>query len=92
MESNNIKKLEKLIALSIEKLRLLRSQNDALREDLNRRKTDFDSIQVGGEKLKKQLARITELEKENKRLVSDQSQVRKKVGNILNELEKADFM
>ena len=92
MESNNIEKLEELIAFSIEKIRSLRSKNDALREDLNRRKTDLESVQVDGEKLKNLQARITELEKDNKKLVSDQSQVRKKVGNILNELEKADFM
>lgn len=92
MNGDNIEKLEELVALAIEEIKWLRSQNDALREDLSRRKTDLDNLSENADQIKKQKARIVELEKENKRLVSGQTQVRKKVGNILNELEKADFM
>jgi SMC interacting uncharacterized protein involved in chromosome segregation len=92
MNGDNFEKLEELVALAIEEIKGLRSQNDALREDLSRRKTDLEHKSIDEDQLKKQKARIAELEKENKKLVSGQTQVRKKVGNILNELEKADFM
>ncbi len=92
MDGKNIKKLEELVVIAIEELQWLRSQNDALRQDLGRRKTDLDNTQKDSDKVKKKLKRITELEKENKRLKSGQALVRKKVGNILNQLEKADFI
>jgi hypothetical protein len=92
MNGDNFEKLEELVALAIEEIKGLRSRNDALREDLSRRKTDLEHKSIDEDQLKKQKARIAELEKENKKLVSGQTQVRKKVGNILNELEKADFM
>jgi len=92
MNSENFEKLEELVALAIEEIRWLRSQNDALREDLSRRMTDLENMSNDGDQLKNQKARTAELEKENKRLKSGQSKVRKKVDNILNELEKADFM
>ena len=92
MNSDNFEKLEELVALAIKDIKWLRSQNDALREDLSRRMTDLDNISISEEHLNKQKARISELEKENKRLESGQTQVRKKVGNILSELEKVDFM
>jgi regulator of replication initiation timing len=92
MNGKNIEKLKELVALAIEEIRRLRSQNDVLREDLNRRMTDLDSKSIDEDQLTKQKARIAKLEKENKRLELGQTKVRKKVGNILNELEKADFM
>ena len=92
MNGDNIQKLEEVVAIAVKEIKWLRSQNDALREDLSRRMTDLENLSTDEEQLKKQKARIAELEKENKRLESGQSKVRKKVGNILNELEKADFM
>jgi predicted phage gp36 major capsid-like protein len=92
MNGDNIEKLEEVVAIAIKELKWLRSQNDALREDLSRRMTDLENLSTDEEQIKKQTARIAELEKENKRLASGQSKVRKKVGNILSELEKADFM
>jgi DNA repair exonuclease SbcCD ATPase subunit len=92
MDGNNIEKLEELIPLAIKEIRWLRSQNDALREDLNRRMTELDNQSSKGDQVKKLKSKITELEKENKRLETGQTKVRKKVGNILSELEKADFM
>jgi len=92
MDGKNIGKLEKLIVLATKELRWLKSENKALREDLRRRKSDLNKTLKDGDKSKNQMGRIAKLEKENKRLESGQAQVRKKVGNILDELEKADFI
>ena len=92
MNSDNFEKLEELIPIANEEINWLRSQNDALREDLSRRMTGLDNKSINKDQLKKLQARITELEKENKRLESGQTKVRKKVGNILSELGKSDFM
>ncbi len=92
MDGKNIGKLEKLIVLATKELRRLKSENKALREDLRRRKSDLNKTLKDGDKVKNQMGRIAKLEKENKRLESGQAQVRKKVGNILDELEKADFI
>ncbi|MGV7221596.1 MAG: hypothetical protein ACQ9MH_08735 [Nitrospinales bacterium] len=92
MNSDNLEKLEELVALAVKEIKWLRSQNDALREDLSRRMTDLDQKSFDEEQLKKHKIRIAELEKEINRLESGQSQVRKKVGNILSELKIVDFM
>lgn len=92
MDGKNIEKLEGLVAGMIEELRRLKSENSELRKDLSQRKSDSSKTAKEGSKLKKHLNRIIELEKENKRLASGQSQVREKVGSILDQLEKADFI
>lgn len=92
MDGKNIEKLEGLVAGLIEELRRLKSENSDLRKDLSLRKLDLNKMGKEGGKLKKHLNRIIELEKENKRLASGQSQVREKVGSILDQLEKADFI
>lgn len=92
MDGKNIEKLEGLVAGLIEELRRLKSENSELRKDSSQRKSDLNKTAKEGSKLKKHLNRIIELEKENKRLKSGQSQVREKVGGILDQLEKADFI
>ena len=92
MDGKKMKKLEELVGVVIKELRKLRSQNEALREDLDRRKADLNNTLVNSDQLKKQQVHISELEKKNKQLESDQTKVRKKVVNILDELEKADFI
>lgn len=92
MDGKNIEKLEGLVAGLIEELRRLKSENSDLRKDLSQWKSDLNKTAKEGSKLKKHLNRIIELEKENKRLASGQSQVREKVGSILDQLEKADFI
>ena len=92
MDGKNIEKLEGLVAGLIEELRRIKSENSDLRKDLGLRKLDLNKMGKEGGKLKKHLIRIIELEKENKRLASGQSQVREKVGSILDQLEKADFI
>ncbi len=81
-----------MVVVAIEQLHQLKSENDALRKDLSRRKSDLDKTLKDSGKFEKQADRIVKLEKENKRLMSGQTQVRKKVGNILDQLEKADFI
>ena len=92
MDGENIEKLEELVLVAVEELRRLKSENNSLKDDLSRHKSGADKTLKDGGKAKKQLDRIAKLEKENKRLESGQAQVRKKVGNILDELEKADFI
>ncbi len=92
MEGKKIVKLEELVQVAVEELRRLKSENKALRDDLGRNKSDLDQTLKKRDMIKKQLDRIATLEKENKKLESGQAQVRKKVGKILDELEKAEFI
>ncbi len=92
MDGENIEKLVEMILLAVEELRRLKSENNSLKGDLRRYKSDLGKTLKDGGKTKKQSDRIAKLEKENKRLASGQAKVRKKVGNILDELEQAEFI
>ena len=92
MDGENIEKLEELFLVAVEELRRLKSENNSLKDDLSQHKSGVDKTLKDGGKAKKQLDRIAKLEKENKRLASKQAEVRKKVGNILDELEQAEFI
>ena len=92
MDGENIEKLEEMVLVAVGELRRLKSENNSLKDDLRQYKSDLDKTLKAGGNAKKQLDRIAKLEKENKRLASGQAEVRKKVGNILDELEQAKFI
>ena len=71
---------------------LVEAENKTLLKDLEKQNKEAEKAFKDQEKSKKQLDRMARLEEEKKRLESGHSQVREKVENILEELEKIDFL
>ncbi len=92
MDLKNLEKLEGLVASLAEELRRLKAENKTLLKDLEKQKKEVEKVFKDQEKSKKQLDLMARLEKDKKKLESGQSQVREKVENILEELEKIDFL
>lgn len=92
MDLNNIEKLEELVATLVEELRRLKAENKTLQRNVEKYGKDLENALADSKKSGKQLDRLGKLEEAKKRLESDQSEVRGKVENILEELEKIDFL
>ena len=83
-----MEQLEQVVLTLIEAFRRLKDENEKLTGQVKDYKRACESLEKEKEFIKEKLERISELEKENKNNEIDRKQVRQKVVDLLNRLEK----
>ena len=86
-----VEQLEQLISTLIEAFRLLKDENEKLTRQVEDFKRACESLKKEKEFIKEKLERFSELEKENRNDEIDRKQVRQKVVDLLNRLEKFEL-
>jgi len=86
-----VEQLEQLISTLIEAFRLLKDENEKLTRQVEDFKRACESLKKEKEFIKEKLERFSELEKENRNNEIDRKQVRQKVVDLLNRLEKFEL-
>ena len=86
-----VEQLEQLISTLIEAFRLLKDENEKLTRQVEDFKRACESLKKEKEFIKEKLERLSELENENKNNEIDRKQIRQKVVDLLNRLEKFEL-
>ena len=86
-----MEQLEQLVSTLIETFRRLKDENEKLTRQVEDFKREFESLEKEKEFIKEKLERLSELEKENRNNEIDRKQVRQKVVDLLNRLEKFEL-
>ena len=83
--------LQQLVSTLIEAFRRLKDENEKLKGQVESFRQEFESLEKEKEFIKEKLERLSELEKENRNNEIDRKQVRQKVVDLLNRLEKFEL-
>ena len=86
-----IEKLEQVVSTLIEAFRRLKDENEKLTGQVEDFKRACESLEKEKEFIKEKLERLSELEKENRNSEIDRKQIRHKVVDLLNRLEKFEL-
>ena len=86
-----IEQLEQAVSTLIEAFRRLKDENEKLTGQVEDFKRACESLEKEKEFVKEKLERLSELEKENRNNENDRKQVRQKVVDLLNRLEKFEL-
>ena len=86
-----MEQLEQLVSTLIEASRRLKDENEKLTGQVEDFKRACESLEKEKEFFKEKLERLAELEKENTNNEIDRKQVRQKVVDLLNRLEKFEL-
>ena len=87
-----MEQLEQLVSTLIEAFRRLKDENEKLTRQVEDFKRACESLKKEKEFIKEKLERFSELEKENRNDEIDRKQVRQKVVDLLNRLEKFELI
>ena len=91
MAKSIMEQLEQLISTLIGAFRQLKDENEKLTMQVEDFKRACESLEKEKEFIKEKLERFSELEKENRNDEIDRKQVRQKVVDLLNRLEKFEL-
>ena len=86
-----MEQLEQVVLTLIEAFRRLKDENEKLTGQVEDYKRVCESLEKDKEFIKVKLKRLSELEKENTNNEIDRKQVRQKVVDLLNRLEKFEL-
>ena len=86
-----MEQLEQLVSTLIEASRRLKDENEKLTGQVEDFKGLCESLEKEKELVKEKLERLSELEEENRNNEIDRKQVRQKVVDLLNRLEKFEL-
>ena len=86
-----MEQLEQVVSTLIEEFRRLKDENEKLTGQVEDFKRASESLEKEKEFIKEKLERLSELEKENRNNEIDRKQVRQKVVDLLNRLEKFEL-
>ena len=86
-----MEELEQVVLTLIEAFRRLKDENEKLTRQVKDFKQACESLEKEKEFFKEKLERLSELEKENRNNEIDRKQVRQKVVDLLNKLEKFEL-
>ena len=86
-----MEQLEQAVLTLIEAFRRLKDENEKLTGQVEGFKRAYESLEKEKEFIKEKLERLSELEKENRNNEIDRKQVRQKVVDLLNRLEKFEL-
>ena len=86
-----MEQLEHLVSTLIEAFRRLKDENEKLTRQVEDFKRLCESLEKEKELVKEKLERLSELEEENSNNEIDRKQVRQKVVDLLNRLEKFEL-
>ena len=86
-----MEQLEQLVSTLIEAFCRLKDENEKLTGQVEDFKRACESLEKEKEFVKEKLERLSELEKENRNNEIDRKQVRQKVVDLLNRLEKFEL-
>ncbi|HAK38164.1 MAG: hypothetical protein QF502_02565 [Nitrospinaceae bacterium] len=92
MSVDKIKKLEKLVASAVEGLNALQTENIRLEQRVQELKKEKETALKENAKDKDSLEKLKQLEVSHRKLEKDRSEVRLKVQNVLQKIEKMDFV
>ena len=92
MSIEKIKQLEKLVTSVLRRLRNLHSENSRLRQRVRELEKEKEASFKKNEKAKDALWKIEQLEVSCRKLGKDRSTARLKVKNVLQKIEKMDFV
>ena len=86
-----LEQLEQVVSTLTEAFRRLKDENEKLTRQVEDFKRACESLKKEKEFIKEKLERFSELEKENRNDEIDRKQVRQKVVDLLNRLEKFEL-
>ena len=86
-----LEQLEQVVSTLIGAFRRLKDENEKLTEQVEDFKRACESLEKEKEFIRDKLERLAELEKENKNNEIDRKQVRQKVVDLLNKIEKFEL-
>ena len=86
-----MEQLEQAVSTLIEAFRRLKDENEKLTGQVEDFKRVCQSLEKEEEFIREKLERISELEKENRNNEIDRKEVRKKVVDLINRLEKFEL-
>ena len=86
-----MEQLEQVVSTLVEAFRRLKNENEKLIGQLEDFKRACESLEKEKEFFKEKLERLAELEKDNRNNEIDRKQVRQKVVDLLNRLEKFEL-
>ena len=86
-----MEQLEQVVSTLIEEFRRLKDENEKLTGQVESFKQEFESLEKEKEFIKEKLERFSELENENRNNEIDSKQIRQKVIDLLNRLEKFEL-
>ena len=92
MSVDKIKKLEKLVASAVEGLNALQTENIRLEQRVQELEKQKETALKENEKGKDSLGKLKQLEASHRKLEKDRSEVRIKVQNVLQKIEKMNFV
>jgi len=92
MSVDKIKKLEKLVASAVEGLNALQTENIRLEQRVQELEKQKEIALKENAKDKDSLGKLKQLEVSHRKLEKDRSEVRLKVQNVLQKIEKMDFV
>ena len=91
MSIEKIKRIEELVALTLEALNNLHSEKNSLEQQVRQLEKDKKATLKENEKTGDSLKKLKQLEVSHRKLKKDRSTVRLKVQNALQKVEKMDF-
>ena len=86
-----MEQLEQVVSTLIEEFRRLKDENEKLTGEVEDFKRAYELMEKEKEFIKEKLERLSELEKENRNNEIDRQQIRQKVIDLLNRLEKFEL-
>ena len=86
-----MEQLEQVVSTLIEEFRRLKDENEKLTGQVEDFKRVCESLEQEKEFIKEKLERLSELEKENRNNEVGRKQIRQKVVDLLNRLEKFEL-
>tara|TARA_Y100001960_G_scaffold254147_1_gene271847 strand:- start:408 stop:686 length:279 start_codon:yes stop_codon:yes gene_type:complete len=86
-----MEQLEQVVSTLIEAFRQLKDENEKLTGEVEGFKRACESLEKENKFIKEKLERLSELENENKNNEIDRKQIRQKVADLLNRLEKFEL-
>ena len=91
MSKPSMEQLEQGVATLIEAFRRLKDENGKLAVQVQGFKRECESLEKEKEFIKEKLERLSELEIESRNNENDRKQIRQKVADLLNRLEKFEL-
>ena len=91
MAKPSMEQLEQGVSALVEAFRRLKDENEKLTGQVESFKQEFESLEKEKEFIKEKLEHLSNLQIENKNNENDRKQIRQKVVNLLNRLEKFEL-
>ena len=92
MSTEKIKQLEELVSSVLQCLDNLYSENHLLKQRVQELEKEKETSSKGNERAKDSLEKMKQLEVYRRKLEKDSSVIRIKVKNVLQKIEKMDFV